>query len=85
MEPNSAAEDLPALYRAILDRVGQLEANGDREIARHLRARAIRIYSRSWDARSRGRLEGLLRQGSDGTIRLRPARRGFRRRTSPVL
>jgi len=26
MEPNPASEELPALYRAVLDRVGQLEA-----------------------------------------------------------
>ena len=29
METNSAAEELPALYRAVLDRVAELEAGGD--------------------------------------------------------
>jgi len=81
MDPNSAAEELPALYRAILDRVGQLEASGDREAARSVRAQAIRIYSRSWDARSKRRLEDLLRRSLDDAIRVRPAGRGFRRRT----
>src|SRR6478609_9110131 len=51
MEHNPA-EDLPTLYRAVLDRVGELEASGDRVMARRVRAQAIRIYSRAWDERS---------------------------------
>ena len=38
MEPNSLAEELPALYRAILDRVAELEADGHRVEAARVRA-----------------------------------------------
>ena len=85
MELNAAAEELPALYRAILDRVAQMEASGDRDGARHLRRQAIRIYSRSWDARSMRHLDDLLRHFSDEAVRLRPAGRVFRRRTISAL
>lgn len=64
MEPNSAAEDLPALYRAVLDRVGQLESSGKRELANQIRADATRIYSRAWDERARRELVSLLRRSS---------------------
>lgn len=64
MEPNSAAEDLPALYRAVLDRVGQLESSGKRELANQIRAHATRIYSRAWDERARRELVSLLRRSS---------------------
>jgi len=64
MEPNSAAEDLPALYRAVLDRVGQLEASGKRDLANQIRADATRIYSRAWDERARRELVSLLRRSS---------------------
>jgi hypothetical protein len=84
MDPNPAAEELPALYRAVLDRVAQLEASGDRAVARAVRADAIGIYSRKWDAAARRRLEDLLRRSSQGEYRLRPTGRGFRRRTIPA-
>lgn len=77
MELN-AAEELPAIYRAVLDRVAELEAAGDRALARSIRRDATRIYSRAWDDRARRRLENLLRRTSAGPIGLRPARRGSR-------
>ena len=64
MEPNSAAEELPALYRAILDRVAQLESGGERVEAARVRASATKIYSRAWDDRARRGLEELLRRTS---------------------
>jgi hypothetical protein len=81
MEPNSPAEELPALYRAILDRVAQLEADGDRKEAARVRATATRIYSRAWDERARRGLEDLLRRtsvrpGPDASVAGRPVRRG---------
>jgi len=84
MDPNHAAEELPALYRAVLDRVAQLEASGDRAVARAVRADAIRIYSRKWDPPARRRLEDLLRRSTHGEYRLRPVGRGFRRWTIPA-
>jgi hypothetical protein len=62
METNSPAEDLPALYRAILDRVAELEVAGERARAARLRTDATDAYSRAWDARARRRLEALLRR-----------------------
>ena len=81
MEPNSAAEDLPALYRAVLDRVAQLELAGKRALAVDVRAEAIRIYSRAWDDRARRELEGLLRRNANDLGGQRTTGRGFRRRT----
>ena len=62
METNSPAEDLPALYRAILDRVAEMELAGDRDRAARLRSEATDAYSRAWDERARRRLEALLRR-----------------------
>lgn len=81
MEPKSAAEDLPALYRAVLDRVGALEASGQREHANHIRADAIKIYSRAWDQRAQRELEALLRRHSARLPGRQTVWRGFRRRT----
>jgi len=62
MESNSPSEELPALYRAILDRVADLEALGERVEAAQLRSDATAAYSRAWDERARRRLESLLRR-----------------------
>ena len=80
MEPNSPAEDLPALYRAILDRVAVLESEGERAQAARLRTDATEAYSRAWDERARRRLETLLRRSERDTPgdrqRTRTGRRG---------
>jgi hypothetical protein len=84
MEPKSASEELPALYRAVLDRVAQLEASRERALANRIRAEATHIYSRAWDERARRELLGLLRRTAvtdDGL----PANEGtLRRRTTSV-
>ena len=64
MEINSPSEELPALYRAILDRVAVMETEGDRAGAARLRSHATDAYSRAWDERARRRLETLLRQAT---------------------
>jgi hypothetical protein len=81
MDPNPAPEELPALYRAVLDRVAELEATGQRDLANRVRAEAIRIYSRSWGDRARRRLETLLRRNGDLPVRREFMGRAFRRRT----
>jgi hypothetical protein len=58
----SPAEELPALYRAILDGVARLEGIGQRREAATVRTRATAIYSTSWDDRGRRRLEQLQRR-----------------------
>jgi hypothetical protein len=62
VENQSPAEELPALYRAVLDGVADLERLGQRAQAGRTRADAIRTYSRSWDAAGRRRLEMILRK-----------------------
>ena len=62
VENLSPAEELPALYRAVLDGVAELERLGDRRQAGRMRADAIAAYSRSWDASGRRRLEHVLRR-----------------------
>jgi hypothetical protein len=58
----SPAEELPGLYRAVLDAVAELERLGERRAAGRVRAEAIRAYSRSWDVGGRRRLESILRR-----------------------
>jgi hypothetical protein len=67
MEPNSPAEELPALYRAILDRVALLEGAGDRTEAAEVRTAATRAYSRAWDEQARRQLQNLLRRAERST------------------
>jgi hypothetical protein len=55
----STAEDLPALYRVILDRVGLLERAGARSEAGRIRVAATRAYSTAWDDVHLRRLERL--------------------------
>ena len=80
MEPKSAAEELPGLYRAVLDRVGELEASGRRDLANAVRAEATRIYSRAWDDQARKGLLALLRRNSDALLDRNTPVRSFRRR-----
>ena len=67
MEPNSPAEELPALYRAILDRVALLEGAGGRAEAAEVRTAATRAYSRAWDEQARRQLQRLLRRAEAST------------------
>ena len=79
MEPQSAAEQLPALYRAVLDRVAEIEAEGRRTAAYRLRSDATRIYSKSWDDRARRSLEQLLSKAGESRVSLPVRRRGSQR------
>jgi hypothetical protein len=56
----SLAEDLPTLYRAILDRVALLEHIGERHEAGQIRADATQVYSVAWNGSARVRLTSLL-------------------------
>jgi hypothetical protein len=72
METNSPAEELPALYREILDRVARMEASGERARAARLRSDATRAYSRAWDEKARRRLQQLLHRGERPSVSERP-------------
>ena len=78
MEQNSPAEDLPALYRAILDRVADLESSGDRVRAASVRADATRIYSRAWDEPARRGLTALLEKAGPSSSGSVASHRGIR-------
>jgi hypothetical protein len=56
------AEDLPALYRSILDGVANLERVGQHREAALIRTEATRIYSTSWDDKARRRLHHIHRR-----------------------
>jgi hypothetical protein len=79
MESTSPAEELPALYRAILDRVAELEAAGDRAEAARVRHAATRAYSRAWDDRARRQLTALLQRAERPAAHERLRRRSTRR------
>jgi hypothetical protein len=84
MDQKSAAEELPALYRALLDRIAQIDAAGHRAAGYKIRVEATRIYSRAWDDRARRALEELLRQSTDtGAVRGRAVTGA--RRSAPVI
>jgi hypothetical protein len=84
MDPKSAAEDLPALYRAILDRIAVIDASGQRSVGYRIRAEATRIYSRAWDDRARRGLQALLRETADKATVQRGPLRGSSHRSAPV-
>jgi len=67
MDTRSVAETLPALYRAILDEVAELELRGARDDGARTRSAAIRVYSRAWDDRGRRELEEILRRAQRTT------------------
>jgi hypothetical protein len=79
MDRKSAAEELPALYRALLDHIALIDAAGYRADGYRIRTQATRIYSRAWDEQARRALEDLLRETADrGSVRrgaVAPARR----------
>ena len=62
MDDRTPAEELPNLYRAVLDVVGRLEHAGERDLAWRIRRDAMRSYSTRWDAKGWRTLERLHRE-----------------------
>ena len=58
----SPAEDLPTLYRAILDGIADLERAGQHREAAFIRTEATGVYSTSWDEGGRRRLLHIRRR-----------------------
>ncbi len=56
----SPSQDLPALYRLVLDGVAALEGRGERATAAAIRREAIAAYSAAWDDRHRAVLSSLV-------------------------
>ncbi len=61
MEHHTPAEELPGLYRAVLDTVWRLERIGERDVAYDIRRRALQTYSTRWDEGGRRALERINR------------------------
>jgi hypothetical protein len=82
---STVAEDLPELYRAILERVAILERIGARSEAGRIRVEATRAYSNAWDEAARRVLLGLLaraERSAEAPTRTRAWSR--RRRSAPA-
>lgn len=56
MENQPHAEEMPELYRAVLDTVWRLERAGEREAAFEIRRRAVHAYATHWGERGRREL-----------------------------
>ena len=59
MDDHTPAEDLPHLYRTVLETVTRLEHLGDRDAAWRIRRDALKVYSTRWDERGRRQLERI--------------------------
>ena len=62
MDDRTPAEELPSLYRAVLDTVARLEHLGERAYAFEVRRNALRTYSTHWDDGGRRALVQLNRK-----------------------
>jgi hypothetical protein len=77
----SPAEELPGLYRAILERVAELEGLGKRPEATRIRLDATQAYSRAWDEAGRRSLLGLIGRADRAIAGETQNRGGARTRT----
>ena len=79
----TVAEELPGLYRAILDRVALLELAGARADAARIRMAATAAYSAAWNESCRNRLQALIAR-ADRALAGREGARGWalRRRSA---
>jgi hypothetical protein len=81
----SPAEELPGLYRAILDRVAILENGGARDEAATIRRLATEAYSGAWDAAGRRTLASLVSRADRAIAGDAPQRAWLlRRRSAPA-
>ena len=76
MDEHIPAEELPTLYRAVLETVARLERAGERTFAFDIRQKALRTYSTRWDEGGR---RTLVRLDRDGQARLEATRRAIAR------
>ena len=82
MDQHIPAEELPTLYRAVLETVARLERAGERSFAWEIRQKAVRTYSTQWNESGR---RTLLRLERDAQARLETTGRAvLRTATVPV-
>jgi hypothetical protein len=79
----SPAEELPGLYRTILERIAELEQMDERLEAGRIRMSATEIYSSAWDEGGRNRLTSLLAR-ADRLATGHPRPRGWSMRRRPA-
>ena len=77
----SPAEELPGLYRAILERVAELEQRGQRPEATRIRLHATQTYSGAWDEAGRRGLLTLIARADRAIAGEVQGRRRARTRT----
>ena len=80
---SSPAEELPGLYRTILDRIAVLEGMDERLEAGRIRMSATEIYSSAWDEGGRNRLTSLLAR-ADRLVSGHARPRGWSMRRRPA-
>jgi hypothetical protein len=61
MEYQTPSEEMPGLYRAVLDTVWRLERVGERDFALLIRRRAVETYATRWDEGGRKELAKINR------------------------
>jgi hypothetical protein len=81
MDPHTPAEEMPSLYRAVLDTVWRLERLGERDYALDVRRRAVNTYATRWDESGRKELVRINRDALRRLASSRPAA-GFALETS---
>jgi hypothetical protein len=86
VEPGpSLAEDLPELYRTILERVAELERIGARREGGRVREAATKVYSEAWHEAARRDLTQILARADRGIASSdRPRSWWLRRRSAPA-
>jgi hypothetical protein len=81
----SPAEELPGLYRMVLDRVARLELIGERHEAGQIRLAATTSYSGAWNDAGRQRLAALVARADRLLLNHdRPHGWTLRRRSAPA-
>jgi hypothetical protein len=76
MDEHIPAEELPMLYRAVLETVARLERAGERSFAFDVRQKALHTYSTRWDEGGR---RSLIRLDRDAQARLQASNRAVAR------
>ena len=71
MDHQTPSEEMPSLYRAVLDTVWRLERMGERDFALTIRRRAVHTYGTRWDE---GGQRDLARLNRDALKRLATSR-----------
>jgi hypothetical protein len=72
MDHQTPSEEMPSLYRAVLDTVWRLERMGERDFALTIRRRAVTTYATHWDARGRRDLTKINREALKRLATSRP-------------